>query len=211
MLTLYQTEWCPFCHRVRQTLTELGLTVTMVNVPASADGRAELEAISGQRSVPALTDGDKILTGSDEIIEYLIATYPAPDDAGAHARAGAWRTTTTVSLAPRAALAHLLELLADKGLGVFAQMSGPDIDARLPKDYALLQVGVPAAAARAFDIDEAAPTAIMFPLAVVPTKDGRSRIAAAHPAGQVWLYGEPGLHRVQVAVNKRLREVIEAL
>ena len=22
MLTLYQAEWCPFCHRVRQVLTE---------------------------------------------------------------------------------------------------------------------------------------------------------------------------------------------
>ena len=36
MLTLYQAEWCPACHRVRQVMTELGLTYTTVNVPSSA-------------------------------------------------------------------------------------------------------------------------------------------------------------------------------
>ena len=32
MLTLYQLEWCPSCHGVRQVMTELGLTYTAVNV-----------------------------------------------------------------------------------------------------------------------------------------------------------------------------------
>ena len=34
MLTLYQVEWCPYCHRVRQVMTELGLTYITVNVQA---------------------------------------------------------------------------------------------------------------------------------------------------------------------------------
>ena len=37
MLTLYQSEWCPACHRVRQVLTELGLTYIAVNVAADRD------------------------------------------------------------------------------------------------------------------------------------------------------------------------------
>ena len=61
MLTFYQVEWCPACHIVRQTLTELGLTYTAVNVAADPDERAEVVAVSGQPSVPMLQDGDKVL------------------------------------------------------------------------------------------------------------------------------------------------------
>jgi glutaredoxin len=39
MITLYQAEWCEYCHRVRQTLTELGLTYTAVNVPFDRSAR----------------------------------------------------------------------------------------------------------------------------------------------------------------------------
>ena len=54
MITLYQSEWCFYCHTVRQTLTELGLTYTIVNVPAAKADRVELLAIAGQDSVPVL-------------------------------------------------------------------------------------------------------------------------------------------------------------
>ena len=27
MLTLFQVEWCPYCHVVRQAMTELGLDI----------------------------------------------------------------------------------------------------------------------------------------------------------------------------------------
>ena len=52
MITLYQTEWCPYCHRVRQALTELGLTYMAVNVPAANEDRVELIAIAGQDRGP---------------------------------------------------------------------------------------------------------------------------------------------------------------
>ena len=35
-LELWQTEWCPASHRVRQRLTELGLTYTVHQVQSSA-------------------------------------------------------------------------------------------------------------------------------------------------------------------------------
>jgi glutaredoxin len=146
MITLYQSEWCFFSHRVRQVLTELGLTYTTVNVPAAREDRAELMAIAGQDGAPVLTDGDKIYRESDEIITYLRATYPAPEDADDHAALGAWRAAKTVSLAPRAALARLRELLEEKGFVTLAQIKGPKIDERLPKEYVLLQVTVPVAA-----------------------------------------------------------------
>jgi glutaredoxin/uncharacterized protein (DUF302 family) len=211
MITLYQSEWCAYCHRVRQVLTELGLTYTNVNVPAASEDRVELMAITGQDSVPVLTDGDKVYGDSDEIIDYLRATYPAPEDADDHAAMGAWRAAMMVSLAPRAALARLRELLEEKGFLILAQIKGPKINDRLPKEYAILQVTVPVAAIKTLDVDPLAPVAIMFPIAVIPTEDGKSVVASADPVGQVWLYGEPDLNRVQGAVKKRLAEVLEEL
>ena len=211
MITLYQSEWCFYCHTVRQTLTELGLTYTIVNVPAAKADRVELLAIAGQDGVPVLTDGDKVYGDSEEIIEYLRATYPAPVDADEHAAMGAWRGAMMVSLAPRAALARLKELLEQKGFVVLAQIKGPKIHERLPPEYVILQVTVPVAAVKTLDVDPLAPAAIMFPIAVVPTEDGKSVIATADPVGQVWLYGELELRNVQAAVKKRLSELLEEL
>ena len=211
MITLYQSEWCFYSHRVRQVLTELGLTFTAVNVPAAREDRAELLAIAGQDSAPVLVDGDKVYGESDEIIEYLRATYPAPEDADEHAAMGAWRAATMVSLAPRAALARLRELLEEKGFMILAQIKGPKINERLPKEYVILQVTVPVAAVKTLSVDPLAPAAIMFPIAVIPTEDGKSVVASADPVGQVWLYGELELRNVQAAVKKRLGELFEEL
>ena len=211
MITLYQPEWCQYCHRVRQVLTELGLSYTADNVPAANEDRVELMAIAGQDGVPVLTDGDKVYTDSDEIIQYLRTTYPEPEDAEENAALGAWRAAVMVSLPPRAALARLRELLDEKGFSVLAQVKGSKISERLPKEYTILQVTVPVAAVKSLDVDPLAPIAMMFPIAVIPTEDGKSVVAAADPVGQVWLYGEPELSRTQGAVKKRLREVFREL
>jgi len=50
-LVLWQTEWCPGSHRVRQRLTELGLTYTTRQVPVRQHARTELRAATGA-SVP---------------------------------------------------------------------------------------------------------------------------------------------------------------
>jgi len=211
MLTLYQLEWCPHCHRVRQVMTELGLTCLTVNVPADRDKRAELVALAGQSSVPVLVDGDKVYGDSGTIIEYLRATYPAPEDAAEQAAFGAWRSSRSVSLPPRAALARLRVLLEGKGFKIVTQTKGSKISARFPEEYVLLHVAVPVAAAKALETDPLAPTAILLPIAVVPTEDGNSVVAAADPVGQVWLFGDPPLRKVQSAVKQRLTEVLEAL
>jgi len=211
MLTLYQVEWCPFCHRVRQVMTELGLKYLTINVQADRDERAGVMAVSGQPAVPVLQDGDKVFSDSDEIIEYLRATYPAPEDAAQHAAAGAWRAAVALSIPPRAALARLRGLVEEKGFKIVAQIRGPKISELLPKDYVLLEIAVPAAAGKSVEIDSLAPAAVLLPLAVMPAEGGGSVIATADPVGQVWLYGEPPLTRIQSAVKKRLAEVLDAL
>ena len=211
MITLYQTEWCPHGHRVRQLMTELGLTYTTVNVAFDPEGRPDLVAISGQSGVPVLQDGDKVLHSSDEIVEYLRATYPAPEDAAEHEGKGRWRMSQALSLAPRAALARLKELLESRGFAVVGQVFGPEIAEDLPDGYVLLHVAVPAAAVRAFELDREAPAAILLPVAVMPADGGGSLVTSADPVAQVWLYGEPALTKVQSAVKKRLVELFKEL
>jgi glutathione S-transferase len=75
MITLYQVEWCPYCHRVRAALTELGLDYETVNVPAGRSQRTEVIELSGQERVPVIKDGDLVIADSARIVEYLEATY----------------------------------------------------------------------------------------------------------------------------------------
>jgi glutaredoxin 3 len=71
MIKLYQAEWCPFSHRIRAKLTELGIDYEAVNVSASAEKRAELKEITGKSTIPVLADGEKVFSDSSEILSYL--------------------------------------------------------------------------------------------------------------------------------------------
>lgn len=74
-LVLYQAEWCPYCARVRSKLTELLLDYQNVNVPRAHAARNEVEAVSGQTSIPVLVDGEVVLDDDDDIIPYLEKNY----------------------------------------------------------------------------------------------------------------------------------------
>jgi len=207
VLTLYQVEWCPYCHIVRQVMTELGLTYVTVNVPARREERAELVAVTDQAAVPALQDGDRVVLGSDDIVEYLRATYVAPEDLADHAASGRYRSATRTSLAPRAAVARLKELLARNGLVVLAEIDGADLSARLPAGLTLVVVGPPAAAAaKAFEADPDMPAALALPI-VVYAVEGGSALGAPDPVGQVWLYGNATLNKLQRVVRERVDSV----
>jgi glutathione S-transferase len=70
-MKLYQAEWCPFSHRVRAKLTELGIDYEIVNVSASTQKREELEEVARTKSIPVLVDGERVITDSSEAISYL--------------------------------------------------------------------------------------------------------------------------------------------
>ena len=71
MLTLWQTEWCPASHRVRQRLTELGLAYIVRQVPVEREDRTELVHRTGERSIPVLVADGEVLSGSEPILTYL--------------------------------------------------------------------------------------------------------------------------------------------
>ena len=83
---LYQAEWCPHSHRVRQRLTELGVSFIARQVPADPGDREELRRKTGSDEIPALVaeDGDVVGSDADEIISYLDRRYSERADAGLH-------------------------------------------------------------------------------------------------------------------------------
>src|SRR4051794_33972474 len=84
MIELYQAEWCPHSHRVRQRLTELGLDFTARQVPADPDERDELRRVAETNEIPVLvTDDGAAICGDDDILGYL-ARFEDRADAGQH-------------------------------------------------------------------------------------------------------------------------------
>jgi glutathione S-transferase len=80
-LDLWQTEWCPASHRVRQRLTELGLSYTIRQVPVQRDDRWRVEQATGERSIPILVAGDEVIGGEAAILAYLEEHFDEPPDA----------------------------------------------------------------------------------------------------------------------------------
>jgi glutaredoxin 3 len=74
-IVLYQAEWCPYCARVRATMTSMLLDYKIVNVPRSHAEREIVQKVSGQTSIPVMVDGATVLTDDDDIIPYLEKRY----------------------------------------------------------------------------------------------------------------------------------------
>jgi glutathione S-transferase len=80
-LELWQTEWCPASHRVRQRLTELGVSYTIHQVPVGAADRRDLCELTGETSIPVLVADGEVVTGEAAILEHLTHNHPDPPDA----------------------------------------------------------------------------------------------------------------------------------
>ena len=80
-LELWQTEWCPASHRVRQRLTELGLTYTVHQVPVHAEARTQLRAATGASDIPVLLADGETVRGEQAILAYLNEHFVDPPDA----------------------------------------------------------------------------------------------------------------------------------
>jgi glutathione S-transferase len=211
MLTLYQAEWCPYCHRVRQVLTELELTYTCVNVPLRHDQRERVREVSGQEAVPVLKDGRKVVVGSDAIMAHLRAAYAPPADADDHAEVGRFRLVLRFDETTEEVLALLRDALAAADFRILAETRGFELGLEsLPDDYVLVQVALPSAVEQAVAIDPTIPAAASFSLAVFPYEAG-SAIAVIRPFAEAWVYGDAVLSELTRAVTQRLYEALERL
>lgn len=211
MLTLHQAEWCPYCHRVRQVMTELELTYTTVNVPASREDRETLQELSGQTLIPVLEDDDIVVTGSDEIIAYLLQKFPAPVDAAAHAEIGRYRVVLESDEPPEELLERLRDVFADHDIRILSEVRDEELGTHdMPEGYVLLQASLPHASEQAVRIDPTVPAAVTFPLAVFGANGG-SALAVTRPFAEAWVYGEPALSKLTTAVTQRVYKALQEL
>jgi glutathione S-transferase len=83
---LYQAEWCPHSRRVRQRLTELGVSFIARQVPADPGDREELRRKTGDDEIPALVleDGTVVNESADDIIANLDQRYSERADVDQH-------------------------------------------------------------------------------------------------------------------------------
>lgn len=75
MLELYQFELSHYSEKVRLILDYKGLAYTKVEVTPGI-GQIDLYRMSGQRQVPVLKDGTRVIADSTAIAKYLEQTYP---------------------------------------------------------------------------------------------------------------------------------------
>jgi glutathione S-transferase len=84
LVELWQAEWCPYSHRVRLRLTELGVPFVARQVSVEREERLRLESETGVKSIPTLVDGGTVVSGGDAILAHLDATFDEPPGADAH-------------------------------------------------------------------------------------------------------------------------------
>ncbi|TML06042.1 MAG: glutaredoxin [Actinobacteria bacterium] len=68
-ITVYTTEPCSFCLRVKQLLAQRGVVYEEVNLSKDPEGRAQLVERTGMLSFPQVVIGDEVLGGFRETVE----------------------------------------------------------------------------------------------------------------------------------------------
>lgn len=86
MMTLYQAEWCPYSHLVRQRLTELGLDFVAKQVEAQAEERDAMREATGTDIIPVLVleDGTVLDGEAREILAALDERFSERPEAAKH-------------------------------------------------------------------------------------------------------------------------------
>jgi len=66
-ITVYTTEPCSFCNRVKGLLRSHGAEYTEINLSKDPEGRAELARRTGMMSFPQVLIGEQLLGGYAEV------------------------------------------------------------------------------------------------------------------------------------------------
>jgi glutaredoxin 3 len=67
-VTLYVSDWCPYCQRAKGLLTQKNIAFSEINVEEDVKFRDEMIARSNRRTVPQIFLGDKHLGGCEDLI-----------------------------------------------------------------------------------------------------------------------------------------------
>jgi glutaredoxin 3 len=67
VVTVYVSDWCPYCQRAKSLLQKKQVVFSEINVDDDEKYRAEMLARSNRRTVPQIFIGDKHVGGCDEL------------------------------------------------------------------------------------------------------------------------------------------------
>jgi glutaredoxin 3 len=66
-VTVYTTERCPYCVRVKGLLKAQGVEFEEVNLEMDGEGRMELSKLTGMMTFPQVIVGDRLIGGFSEV------------------------------------------------------------------------------------------------------------------------------------------------
>lgn len=66
-VTVYTTDYCPYCVRAKKLLERRGIEYAEVDVTHDEGKRAWLVAATGRRTVPQIFVGERPIGGSDDL------------------------------------------------------------------------------------------------------------------------------------------------
>lgn len=66
-VTIFSTQWCPYCVAAKRFLTEKGVPWEEIDLTEDDAGRAELVDRSGRRTVPQIYVGEHHIGGYDDL------------------------------------------------------------------------------------------------------------------------------------------------
>ncbi len=67
VVTMYVSNWCPYCQRAKSLLGQKQIVFNEINVEEDVNFRDEMMARSKRRTVPQIFIGDKHVGGCDEL------------------------------------------------------------------------------------------------------------------------------------------------
>jgi glutaredoxin 3 len=68
-VTVYTSDWCPYCQRAKGLLIQKNAIFSEINVDEDAKFREEMFTRSNRRTVPQIFIGDKHVGGCDDLFE----------------------------------------------------------------------------------------------------------------------------------------------
>jgi glutaredoxin 3 len=68
-VTVYTSDWCPYCRRAKDLLSQKNVVFSEINVEEQPQFREEMIARSSRRTVPQIFIGDKHVGGCDDLFE----------------------------------------------------------------------------------------------------------------------------------------------
>jgi glutaredoxin/uncharacterized protein (DUF302 family) len=214
MPQLYQAEWCPFSHRVRAKLTELGVPYKAINVPAEGEERTEVKELTGSTAIPVLVDGEEIISDSSEIISYLEENYAAlkseeEEDASLQREELSPTISNTVILPFREVLERTREALQEAGLRPLGEL---DLAPELNREGPLI-VLLAMEHELAEQVAEVNPGAISLGLLQIAIYEhnGQVHVSALKPEKSVAPVRSSEINSSGHELQQRLIELIESL